>query len=118
MDVSQIPANGWAWFLVAALALLNLYNAISTARKNAREEKKRQEQPTADVCERVEALERYIGNDKRRLDTHEEQIEDIRSGQKVICKGVQALLEHELHNGNSAQMENASEGINGWLVNR
>ncbi len=118
MDVSQIPATGWAWFLVAALALLNLYNAISAARKNAREERKRQEQPTATVAERVTAQAKMLDNDKRRLDEHDRQINDIRRGQMAMCRGVQALLEHELHNGNSDEMEGASQEIAAWLHDR
>lgn len=118
MDVSQIPANGWAWFLVAALALMNLYNAFSSARKNAREEKQRQEQPSATLSEKVAAQSKMLGNDKLRLDEHERQINDIRRGQMAMCRGVQALLEHELHNGNSDEMEGASQEISAWLHDR
>ena len=34
------------------------------------------------------------------------------------CAGVQALLEHELHNGNADEMQLASKEINTWLRER
>lgn len=118
MSIEQIPVEGWAWFVVALLALTHAYNLFSTARKNAREEKKRQSQPTATVAERVTAQAKMLDNDKRRLDEHDRQISDIRRGQMVNCAGVQALLEHELHNGNTTEMQDASKAIDKWLRER
>ncbi len=37
MSIEQIPMEGWAWFVVALLALTHAYNLLSTALKNARE---------------------------------------------------------------------------------
>lgn len=59
-----------------------------------------------------------LANDKARLDQHERAITDLRKGQKVICLGVQELLEHELHNGNAAEMKKAADDINRYLVER
>ncbi len=59
-----------------------------------------------------------LDNDKRRLDEHDRQISDIRRGQMVNCAGVQALLEHELHNGNTTEMQDASKAIDKWLRER
>ncbi len=118
MSIEQIPVEGWAWFVVALLALTHAYNLVSTARKNAREEKKRQSQPTATLEEKVTAHAKMLDNDKRRLEEHTQQISDIRKGQMVTCAGVQALLEHELHNGNAEEMEEASKGIDKWLRER
>lgn len=118
MSIDQIPAGGWVWFAMCLIALLELYNLVSSARKNYLEEKKRKEEPDATLQERMAAFEKYLGNDKRRLDDHEMQISDIRGGQKANCKGVQALLEHELHNGNAEEMQKASQEINDWLLNR
>lgn len=66
-----------------------------------------------------------LKNDKNRLDAHEAAISEIRvkqrsleEGQRAVCAGVMALLEHELHNGNSTQMEQASADINRYLLNK
>lgn len=118
MGLEQVTNEGWAWFIVIVLALMNLYNVFSTARKNAREEKKRREQPTATLEERVKAHDRMLDNDKRRLDEMERKQADMQRGQMANCRGVQALLEHELHNGNAEEMQDASHEIADWLRNR
>lgn len=105
--------------LICLVLLMQLYNLFCTTRKNAREAKKQKEQPTADIRGRIDTMERYLDNDKRRLEEHDKQIVDIRGGQKAICGGVQALLEHELHDDNNVgDMESASKEINDWLKNR
>lgn len=67
------------------------------------------------------ALKRHgeqLDRDKRRLDTHDTELEDMREGQRALCAGVKALLEHALHNGNSDEMKNASADIDKWLISR
>lgn len=64
------------------------------------------------------AVEKMLANDKARLDQHERVIDDLKKGQRVICLGVQELLEHELHNGNAEEMKKASNNINRYLVER
>ena len=59
-----------------------------------------------------------LDNDKRRLDKHAQDIDDLREGQRNLCFGVQALLEHALHNGNADEMKAASDNIKKWLVGR
>lgn len=41
--------------------------------------------------------------------------DDNRAGIKALCAGVRALLEHELHNGNSDELKTASDAINNWV---
>ena len=105
-------------FMVVLLALMNLYNVFSSARKNAREEKKHQQQPTADLKTEVSEISKKLDTDKRRLDNHDERLDDLKKGLMATCTGVQALLEHELHNGNTAEMQEASKGIDKWLRER
>ena len=59
-----------------------------------------------------------LATDKARLDAHEKEIGELRDGQRVICGGVQALLDHELHNGNAQQMQSASDKLTEWLINK
>lgn len=63
--------------------------------------------------------------DKKRLDAHDTRISDLETGlkdtqdgQRVTMQGVMALLEHELHNGNSEQMEQASREIRAYLLSK
>ena len=66
-----------------------------------------------------------LHNDKQRLDAHDSRISDLETGlsktqegQRVTMQGVMALLEHELHNGNSKQMEDASRAIQEHLLSK
>ena len=45
-------------------------------------------------------------------------IEDLREGQKVLCVACMAMLNHDLHNGNSDEMQKALGQLNGYLINR
>lgn len=116
--MEQLTNEGLIGFMVVLLALLNLYNVFSSARRNAREEKKRQQQPTYDLEIRIADISRKLDTDKRRLDNHDERLDDLKKGLMATCTGVQALLEHELHNGNTEEMQEASKEIDKWLRER
>ena len=68
--------------------------------------------------ERHKDVHAKLATDKARLDAHEKEINELRDGQRVICGGVQALLDHALHNGNSQQMQDASNKLTEWLINK
>jgi len=59
-----------------------------------------------------------LGVDKERLDHHETAITDLQESQRVLCSGVLALLDHELHNGNAEEMQKARDDIMDHLQNR
>lgn len=68
--------------------------------------------------ERHKDVHTKLATDKARLDAHEKEINELRDGQRVICSGVQALLDHALHNGNAQQMQDASNKLTEWLINK
>lgn len=55
---------------------------------------------------------------KARADEQADEINVLRNGLIVTCKGVKALLEHELHNGNTGEMVSASKAIDDWLFSK
>lgn len=58
---------------------------------------------------------------KRIEDTNAENsayIDDLREGQKVLCVACMAMLNHDLHNGNSDEMKKALGHLNSYLINR
>lgn len=59
-----------------------------------------------------------LENDKDRLDAHDRSITDLQTSNHVLCNGVVALLDHELHNGNSKQMQDARDDIMKYLTNK
>ena len=56
-----------------------------------------------------------LANDKLRLDDHSEEIRELQESTQVLCNGVLALLDHELHNGNADQMTKARDDLLGYL---
>jgi len=74
---------------------------------------------------RFEEIDKKLANDKVRLDAHElklseqhDVIEAIDKGQKIICRGVLALLSHEI-NGNSDDKLKASQAeITDYLIEK
>ena len=56
-----------------------------------------------------------LATDKARLDDHDKAIHELQDGQKVLCSGLLALLDHELHNGNTEQMQKARNDIMTYL---
>lgn len=70
---------------------------------------KKWRQPEKDLSEKLRA-------DKAALDRHESDITSIKDGQKVLCTAIVALLDHELHNGNTTQMENARSDLSKYLT--
>lgn len=60
-------------------------------------------------------MEKKLANDKNRLDNHETAISELKRSNQVICAGVMALLDHELHNGNASQMEEARDNLMDYL---
>lgn len=68
--------------------------------------------------DRQQRWEKLFATDKARLDAHEKELGELREGQKVLCTGVQALLNHQLHDGNAEEMQEASSKMSSWLINR
>lgn len=68
--------------------------------------------------DRYADVSKMLANDKVRLDRNDIDIAALKEGQRVLCGGVQALLEHEIHNGNADEMKAAASELRKYLVNR
>ncbi len=74
---------------------------------------------------RLADIERKLSNDKvliddhsRRLAQQETRVEGMEEGQKVLCRGILALLSHEI-NGNSDDKLRASQAeITNYLIDK
>ena len=56
-----------------------------------------------------------LDDHEKHLQKHDEAIKDLQRANQALCSGVLALLEHELHDGNSEQMEDAKTEIMDYL---
>ena len=74
-----------------------------------------------DVIKKWKAPEKDVisklQSDKKDIERHEKDIQTLKDGQKAMCSGVIALLDHQLHNGNTDQMEQAKHEITEYLKN-
>ena len=128
---------GMIWTFVAVLvglaALYVLYGKVrETYVKNKRmkdPEKKLADEISARVLEKLEPrfadIDRKFANDKDAIDRHTRQLEALTSrsdgydeGIKALSRGVLALLNHALHNGNTDELEKAQQGINDYLIEK
>lgn len=128
---------GMIWTFVAVLvglaALYVLYGKVrETYAKNKRmkdPEKKLADEISARVLEKLEPrfadIDRKFANDKDAIDRHTRQIEALTSrsdgydeGIKALSRGVLALLNHSLHNGNTDELEHAQQALNDYLIEK
>lgn len=71
--------------------------------------------PSADTAKK-------LANDKERLDEHEKKLEQqqkeidlLKENGRVQSAALMALLDHNLHNGNTEQMQNARDDLMHYL---
>ena len=103
-----LDLNNWQGFVVILVALLGLFVLVGNAVKTWRELKKPRE---TDAMSDKEKLRQIL----LMLDKHEAEIMELREGLTCMCQASQALLNHSLHNGNTAEMEEASSAIAKYL---
>lgn len=106
--------NAFIIFLALCGAVATIGKAVDTIKAWKKPHKDADDAFSAALKRHGDQLDR----DKRRLDNHDMELDDIRDGQRALCAGVKALLEHALHNGNSDEMKEASAGIDKWLISR
>lgn len=64
------------------------------------------------------SIDEKLAADKRTLERHDKEIQDLQRGQSLTLQGITALLDHAIHNGNTDQMEKAAHDITDYLINR
>ena len=90
-------------FLAICAAIVTIGKAIETIKKI--------KVPSTDIMT-------MLANDKHKLEQHDKELIDLKDGLQQMCSGVVALLNHELRDGNSDEMDQAARNINDWLIHR
>ena len=134
--MERTPDALWTFLTVAVgiCALIILGDKVITVFRNWQKrrqepEDKLAEEISAKVLEKLEprfkAIDAKLSNDKATIDSHTRQIESLAkradstdSGIKAIDRGVLALLNHALHNGNTSELEEAQKDINNYLISK
>lgn len=123
------PGMLWTalYVLVGVCALVILADKVRAVFAGMQERKRAKRPELADEIStkvlaklepRFAEIDRKLATDKQRIDTLSAKTNNNEEGQRVLCRGVLALLNHELHNGNSDEMEKAQQGINDYLIEK
>lgn len=119
--------------LIAGASLYVLYGKVRETRSKLKKmndpEGKLADEISTKVLESLEPrfaeIDRKLSNDKAVIDSHTRQIDALSSrtdgsedGIKALSRGVLALLNHALHNGNSDELEHAQQTLNDYLIEK
>lgn len=70
------------------------------------------------IEKRLDSIDDKLSSDKRRLEALERQQDDADAGFRALCKATLAMLNHELHNGNTDEMEAAQKILTDYLIGK
>ena len=70
------------------------------------------------IEKRLDSIDEKLSSDKRRLEALERQQDDADAGFRALCKATLAMLNHELHNGNTDEMEAAQKILTDYLIGK
>ena len=140
--MENLPIEGitpsYLWiFLYVAVGLCALIILIDKVLDVFRRRKQRADAGKPELAEEIalkvkdelkptfEEIDRKLANDKTRLDGHDRDIKALyaqtdknSTGIRALVVGVLALLNHELHNGNTAELDDAQKELNKYLINK
>ena len=104
----------WAIILAVASAIVLLSQAaekIGKAVQLAKAPNVKQDQRLEKVEKHLEAVDRFLASDKKRLESLEE-------GNRATQRALIALLDHGIDGNNIKQMEDAKTELNNYLISR
>ena len=129
MAINGITMELFWTYLFVFVALCGIVTILLNTLEKILAWRKRKAQPLTDAKadimtmlandkHRLDAQDAIVSEHTRRLDKLERRADTVEQGQKVQCKALMALLDHELHNGNADQMSEASREINDYLLDK
>ena len=116
--MDKITSQDVFTWVVVSFVLLQSFSTAYTARKNAKALRDEKSAPLRALEQRVDKMEQMLQNDYLRFEHDEKDLVQMKAGLQVICKGVLALLNHEIHNGNGDEMQDALKGLNAWMLEK
>lgn len=118
MSLTDLTFGQLIGAVAVILVLIGAYNQIMAALKNHRDAKKIRESPLHELTSRVDRHDEMLALDKTRLDKLEAQGTDLQEQNRIVLRGLLAMMSHEL-NGNSVEkLRESLAEINNYLINR
>lgn len=110
-EVKMLTGDHLMIFLLVVVAITTLFILFVNAAEAMRKLKRPQEKKEDILESRQSECAKMFDRDFKRLNEHSERIEAVEETTRVLCTGMHALLEHELHNGNADEMRQASAAL-------
>lgn len=118
MQLGQLTFGEFIGAAVVVMLLIGIYNTIMTAVKNYLDAKKRHDAPVDELKERIDAHDKMLSNDKRRIEEIEALVKHTREESAMTLRGVRALLSHELNGNSDDKMKECYDSIDDYLINK
>ena len=116
------------------LVCFKVYESVKAIQRNRQLDKQGPREALADeiskrVLEKLEPrfadIDKKLTNDKATLEEHTQlingqskRLDNYEQGQKSLCRGTLALLNHAIHNGNTEELEAAQAVLNNYLIEK
>lgn len=114
MTSEQLQALSWdniLVFLMVVAAIGSLYMVVGNMILMYRKLKRPKERQEEDLSSHQKECQLKFDDNSRDLIRHDREIRELKETQRVQCRALHELLEHELHNGNKEAMEEASRAL-------
>lgn len=98
-------------FVIVVLVMVGAYNAIMTAYKNWRDEKKRKAQP-------VSTLEAVVADHSEKLKRDHERLNELEDGNRIIMRALMALLSHDINGNSDDKLKASFDEIQKYLIEK
>ena len=140
--MEQLPIEGitptYLWiFVYVAIAICGIIILVDKVADVFRHRKQRQEAGKPELADKIAAkvmeklrpdfdeIDTKLTAANTRLDGHDRDIKTLydrtdqdRNGIRALVVGVLALLNHELHNGNTNELDEAQKELNKYLIDK
>lgn len=105
----------WTAVLILVSGLLFVAGAIYTIGK-ALDTVRGWRQPKTDLAKKISEHEERLCSGNKRFEQQDRMIADMQEGQRVICVGVQALLESAVYGNNQSGIKMAHTELKAYLT--
>lgn len=114
-----LDVDAAAKFLLFVIAGLVLFILVGQGIKMWRDlfGKPKEDENKAYAQHCKDSNERFLEGEKH-IQENTDAIRDLKEGFRVLCIANKALLNHAIHDGNTAEMEKASSEVDNYLINR
>ena len=116
MNLTELTFGEIIGLLAVLVLFIEIYNKYATARSNRRAEEKLKKAPFEALTARVDAHDKMLANDKRRMDEQDERLTAIRKESAMTLRGVRALLSHEINGNSDDKLKKSYDEIDEYLL--